>query len=189
MKKVAVFLLYSLLFVVISAAIVLGSLYFYRHCPDFRALFGGHGADPLGAVERARSLAARSENTALISLSIFTGIIVIQILALFIAVAVIGGIRKSAESAAVKLAKLQNADIFLDLPLYIGLFGSVSSFMVMSLNSTAGQLIAYSSTLIGIIFCTVMRLVLLYPLRSKLITANGGANPAKPQGANSGRGN
>lgn len=189
MKKVFSVLLYTLLFLVISAGIVMLSWYFYRTSPEFQSLFGGRGADPLGAVERARSLAARSENTALLSLGIFTGIIVIQILALFIAVAVVTGIRKSGESAAVKLAKLQNADIFLDLPLYIGLFGSVSSFMVMSMNSTAGQLIAYSSTLIGIIFCTAMRVILLYPLRSKLITANGGAAPAKVQDANSGRRN
>ena len=189
MKKVAVFLLYFLLFAVISAGVVTLSCYFYRTNPDFQALFGGRGADPLGAVERARSLAARSENTALFSFGIFTGIIVIQLLALFIAVAVISGIRKSAESAAVKLAKLQNADIFLDLPLYIGLFGSVSSFMIMSFSSTSGQLIAYSSTLIGIIFCTAMRIILLYPLRAKLITANGGPVANKAQNAKSERGN
>ena len=79
-------------------------------------------------------------------------------------------IRLSAETAEVKLAKLANADIFLDLPLYIGLFGSVSSFMVMSFSSSSGQLIAYSSTLVGIIFCTCMRVLLMYPLKSKLIS-------------------
>ena len=86
----------------------------------------------------------------------------------------IGAIRRSDETPEIKLSKLANADIFLDLPLYIGLFGSVSSFMVMSFSSSSGQLIAYSSTLIGIIFCTVMRITLMFPLRAKLITAAGG---------------
>ena len=179
MKKVAMLLLDLFLFALISAGIIFLCVHFYRTSPDFKALFGGDGAAPLGAVEQARSLAARSEKTSLISLGIFTGIIVVQILALFIAVYVIGNIRRSTETAAVKLAKLGNADIFLDLPLYIGLFGSVSSFMIMSFSSTSGQLIAYSSTLIGIIFCTAMRMILLFPLRARLISANGGAAARK----------
>ena len=99
-----------------------------------------------------------------------TGTILSQILVLFIAAAVLRTIRKSADTAKIKLAKLANADIFLDLPLYIGLFGSVSSFMVMSFSSSSGQLIAYSSTLIGIFFCTGLRVFVQYPLKSKLIT-------------------
>lgn len=179
MKKFALFLLNLFLFAAISGGIVFLCVYFYRTSPDFKALFGTEAPGTLGAVEHARSLAARSEQTGLISLGIFAGIIVIQILALFIAIHVIGAIRRSAETAAVKLAKLANADIFLDLPLYIGLFGSVSSFMIMSFSSTSGQLIAYSSTLIGIIFCTAMRMILLFPLRDRLITANGGPAPRR----------
>ena len=114
-----------------------------------------------------------SERAGLVSLYIFTGIIILQIMVLFIAAAVLKKIRKSSDTAKVKLAKLANADIFLDLPLYIGLFGSVSSFMVMSFSSSSGQLIAYSSTLIGIIFCTCLRVFLMYPLKSKLISEAG----------------
>ena len=173
MKKFLIVLLNVVLFLLIAAAVAAGCFYCYKNCADFRALFGPGGTEVLGKADIRQSLAARSERAGLFALYIFTGIIIIQILALFIAVTVLGKIRKSPETAKIKLSKLANADIFLDLPLYIGLFGSVSSFMVMSFSSSSGQLIAYSSTLIGIIFCTCLRVFLMYPLKSKLITQAG----------------
>lgn len=173
MKKFLSVLFNVVLFLIISAAVVAGCFYCYENCADFKALFGSGGTEVLGKTDIRQSLAARSERAGLLSLYIFTGIIVIQFLALFIAVAVLKKIRRSGETAKVKLSKLANADIFLDLPLYIGLFGSVSSFMVMSFSSSSGQLIAYSSTLIGIIFCTCLRVFLMYLLKSRLISEAG----------------
>ena len=170
MKKFLSVVLNVVLFLLIAAAVAAGCFYCYKNCSDFKALFGPGGTEVLGKADIRQSLAARSERAGLISLYIFTGIIILQILVLFIAAAVLRGIRKSADTAKVKLAKLANADIFLDLPLYIGLFGSVSSFMVMSFSSSSGQLIAYSSTLIGIFFCTGLRVFVQYPLKSKLIS-------------------
>lgn len=170
MKKILPVLLNVVLFLLIAAAVAAGCFYCYKNCADFKALFGTGGTEVLGKADIRQSLAARSERAGLISLYIFTGIIIVQILVLFIAAAVLRTIRKSADTAKIKLAKLANADIFLDLPLYIGLFGSVSSFMVMSFSSSSGQLIAYSSTLIGIFFCTGLRVFVQYPLKSKLIT-------------------
>ena len=173
MKKTLSVILNLVLFLIIAAAVVAGCFYCYKNCADFKALFGAGGTEVLGKTDIRQSLAARSERAGLLSLYIFTGIIVIQVLVLFIAVAVLKTIRRSEEPAKIKLSKLANADIFLDLPLYIGLFGSVSSFMVMSFSSSSGQLIAYSSTLIGIIFCTCLRVFLMYPLKSKLISEAG----------------
>ena len=170
MKKFLSVLLNVVLFLLIAAAVAAGCFYCYKNCADFKALFGPGGTEVLGKADIRQSLAARSERAGLISLYIFTGIIILQILVLFIAAAVLRSIRKSADTAKINLAKLANADIFLDLPLYIGLFGSVSSFMVMSFSSSSGQLIAYSSTLIGIFFCTGLRVFVQYPLKSKLIT-------------------
>ena len=170
MKKFLSVLLNVVLFLLIAAAVAAGCFYCYKNCADFKALFGPGCTEVLGKADIRQSLAARSERAGLISLYIFTGIIILQILVLFIAAAVLRSIRKSADTAKIKLAKLANADIFLDLPLYIGLFGSVSSFMVMSFSSSSGQLIAYSSTLIGIFFCTGLRVFVQYPLKSKLIT-------------------
>ena len=170
MKKFLSVLLNVVLFLLIAAAVAAGCFYCYKNCADFKALFGPGGTEVLGKADIRQSLAARSERAGLVSLYIFTGIIILQILVLFIAAAVLRTIRKSADTPKVKLAKLANADIFLDLPLYIGLFGSVSSFMVMSFSSSSGQLIAYSSTLIGIFFCTGLRVFVQYPLKSKLIS-------------------
>ena len=170
MKKFLSVLLNVVIFLLIASAIVAGCFYCYKNCADFKALFGSGGTEVLGKADVRQSLAARSERAGLVALYIFTGIIVVQVLVLFIAGAVLKGIRQSDDTAKTKLAKLANADIFLDLPLYIGLFGSVSSFMVMSFSSSSGQLIAYSSTLIGIIFCTCLRVFVQYPLKSKLIS-------------------
>lgn len=171
MKKVFYWFFNIVLFLLIAAGVVAGSFYCYKHCADFKALFGSGGTEVLGkASDLRQTLAMRGERAGQLALYLFTGIIVIQILTLFIAFNVFGRIRRSADNPEVKLAQIANADIFLDLPLYIGLFGSVSSFMVMSFSSSSGQLIAYSSTLIGILFGTCMRMFLMYPLKSKLIT-------------------
>ena len=171
MKKYKYLLVSTALFIILAAAVTAATLYGYEHCAAFKSLFGAGGTEVIGKASDVRqTLAQRSEQAGFFALCIFTAIIIIQILALFLAVGGLRKIRISAETAEVKLAKLANADIFLDLPLYIGLFGSVSSFMVMSFSSSSGQLIAYSSTLVGIIFCTCMRVLLMYPLKSKLIS-------------------
>ena len=171
MKKYKYLLISTALFILLAAAVTAATLYCYENCAGFKALFGAGGTEVIGkAADVRQTLAQRSEQAGFFALCIFTAIIIIQILALFLAVGVLRKIRLSAETAEVKLAKLANADIFLDLPLYIGLFGSVSSFMVMSFSSSSGQLIAYSSTLIGIFFCTGLRVFVQYPLKSKLIT-------------------
>ncbi len=167
-------------FLLIAAVVVTGCVYCYNNCPDFRNLFGAGGTEVLGNTADARqTLAQRSERAGLLALYLFAAIVILQVLMLFIAVNVFGSIRKNQAEPEVKLAQIANADIFLDLPLYVGLFGSVSSFMVMSFSSSSGQLIAYSSTLIGILFCTVMRLTLMYPLKSKLIAKTQGAENDK----------
>ena len=63
----------------------------------------------------------------------------------------------------------KNADTFLDLPLYIGLFGSVSSVLLISFSPQSSRLVAYSTTLIGIIFSVISRLGILYPAKQKIL--------------------
>ena len=67
---------------------------------------------------------------------------------------------------------VENADIFFDIPLYVGLFGTVSAFLVMTFSPQSSRLIAYSSTLIGIIFSLILRVTMLYPLRRRLLRGN-----------------
>ncbi len=125
------------------------------------------------AADSPRSMAARGQQAARISMLIFSVITALQFLAFALAYNVLRNIMKSPEGAKVKLRKLENADIFLDVPLYVGLFGTVSAFLVMTFSPQSSRLIAYTSTLIGIVFCLILRLVLLFPFRQKLLSANG----------------
>jgi len=79
------------------------------------------------------------------------------------------GIRASAYSKEIKKAKLDNMDIHFDLPLYLGLLGSISSFMIILTMKSGGQMLAYTSTLIGIIASALMRIVLLCPYKDELL--------------------
>ena len=78
-------------------------------------------------------------------------------------------IRRNKESAALKLKRLDNSDVIFDVPLYVGLFGTVSAFLVMTFSPQSSRLIAYSSTLIGIIFSLLLRLTMQFPLKNKLL--------------------
>lgn len=104
-----------------------------------------------------------------LSMMIFVLILLLQISSFAIATKVFTSIRRSKFSSYIKDEKLKNADIFCDLPLYIGLFGTVSSFLLISFSPQSSRLVAYSSTLIGIIFSVVIRLSLVYPAKQELL--------------------
>ena len=172
MKKKIV--LKAILLVVVISAALYGANYAFDHCSWFRSLFNNNAAAAavLGKLNPGEgiTIAMREELAGRISMFIFAGITLLQFVALFIASAVLGRIRDDRHaSTRNKLKQLENAEIFLDVPLYIGLFGTVSAFLVMTFSPTSSRLIAYSSTLIGIIFSLVLRLSLNYPLRRKLI--------------------
>jgi len=86
---------------------------------------------------------------------------------------VVNSIRRSGEGTKLRLKQLENADIFFDVPLYIGLFGTISGFLIMVFSTQSSLVIAYSSTLIGIILSLLLRLALLYPLRKKMLSCGG----------------
>ena len=121
----------------------------------------------------------QNERFGRISMLIFSVITVMQFLAFCVAFVVIGGIKKGADSVKLKLKKLENADIFFDVPLYVGLFGTVSAFLVMTFSPQSSRLIAYSSTLIGIIFSLILRVVLLFPYRQKLLGCDNNSEAGK----------
>ncbi|MGE4563304.1 MAG: hypothetical protein AB7F32_00410 [Victivallaceae bacterium] len=172
MKKQIV--LKSILLLVVIGAVLYGANYAFDHFSWFRSLFNSNAAaaSVLGKLNPGEgiTIAMREELAGRVSMFIFAGISLLQFVALFVASAVLGRIRDERDtSPKTKMKQLENAEIFLDVPLYIGLFGTVSSFLVMTFSPTSSRLIAYSSTLIGIIFSLILRLSLNYPLRSKLI--------------------
>ena len=104
-----------------------------------------------------------------VSMLIFSVITALQLLAFGVGSVVVNSIKNNAESVAVKIKQLDNAGIFFDVPLYVGLFGTVSAFLVMTFSPQSSRLIAYSSTLIGIVFSLLLRLLMEYPFKQKLL--------------------
>lgn len=172
MKKNGFRLWPTLLIVVLGGGFIWLMNYGFEHSALVRDIFsGGDSGSVFGEVpaNSEASLAARGRLTARISMLIFAVITVMQFVALVIGGTVVSGIRRSDDSAELKLRRLENAEIFFDVPLYVGLFGTVSAFLVMTFSPQSSRLIAYSSTLIGIIFSLVLRLSMQYPLRQKLV--------------------
>jgi hypothetical protein len=111
----------------------------------------------------------RARFTGKISMLIFSAITVLQFVAFGAGVGVVSRIRRNNESAGLKLKRLDNSDVIFDVPLYVGLFGTVSAFLVMTFSPQSSRLIAYSSTLIGIVFSLLLKLTMEYPFRQKLL--------------------
>ena len=168
--------------IAIAVIIVLSLSYLYRSNDFFRSLFEGSASAPAQLAgendirEAAKAVENMNKTAARLSFFILVLILILQMFAFMIAAKVFAGLRHSAESVSIRLKKLENADLFLDLPLYFGLLGTVASFIVMSFNPNISRLIAYSSTLVGIIFSVILRLIFQYPLKQKLISASAELN-------------
>lgn len=163
----------SIVFVMlIGAAFVVAMNYWFDASPSMRDIFSGGGGDVMGEVapNSEASIAMQTRLAAKISMLIFSIITALQLLAFGVGSVVISGIRRSSEPPKIKLERLVNADIFFDVPLYVGLFGTVSAFLVMTFSPQSSRLIAYSSTLIGIVFSLILRLAMQYPMRQRLLT-------------------
>lgn len=145
--------------------------YLFKHNVAFRELFSGADSAGLGAVgpESEESLMQSMEFAGKVSMWIFVFITLLQLIAFWVGFAVVSGIKNSQDPVKLQLRNLDNAEVFFDVPLYFGLFGTVSAFLVMTFSPQSSRLIAYSSTLIGIIFSLVLRLTLQYPLRRSLV--------------------
>jgi hypothetical protein len=165
-------------FVPVAVVVLAGVVFIYlmndwfESSAELRSLFSsGESGSVMGEVAEnsEASLAMRSRVAAKVSMLIFAVITVLQFVAFAIGACVVSGIRRHPGSVIQRQQMLDNAEIFFDVPLYVGLFGTVSAFLVMTFSPQSSRLIAYSSTLIGIIFSLVLRLVMQYPLRRKLI--------------------
>jgi hypothetical protein len=157
----------------IGGAFIFFMDYAFRNYDFVKGLFSGNQSGVLGevAANSEASLAVKAEISARISMFLFAIITALQFLALAVGWIVISAIKRSTEIAKIRIKQLDNAEIFFDVPLYVGLFGTVSAFLVMTFSPQSSRLIAYSSTLIGIIFSLVLRVTVQYPLRKKLIVA------------------
>ena len=72
-------------------------------------------------------------------------------------------------SAKRKLQLVENMETLFDLPLYLGLAGTIISFTIFTLFPDSGKILAYLSTLFGVIITAVIKLKIVAPFRQKLI--------------------
>jgi tetratricopeptide (TPR) repeat protein len=74
-----------------------------------------------------------------------------------------------AAAPALRLKRLENLDIFLDLPLFTGLALTVVAFILITLNAGMSRHFAYTSTVVGILSSVSLRIRYQYPLKERLI--------------------
>jgi hypothetical protein len=72
-------------------------------------------------------------------------------------------------TAELRLKRLENMDVFLDLPLFTGLALTVIAFILITLNAGMSRHFAYTSTVVGILSAVSLRIRYLYPLKERLI--------------------
>ena len=168
--KLRTFLPVIILFI-IGVAFVVGMVTMFENAPIVRTLFSGDSGETVGEVAQnsPASIAARTQMAAWVSMLIFSVITALQLLAFGLGAVVVRGIKNNEDSNSSKIKQLDNAGIFFDVPLYVGLFGTVSAFLVMTFSPQSSRLIAYSSTLIGIVFSLLLKLTMEYPFRQKLL--------------------
>lgn len=68
-----------------------------------------------------------------------------------------------------RLKRLENLDVFLDLPLFTGLALTVCAFILITLNAGMSRHFAYTSTVVGILSAVSLRIRYQYPLKERLI--------------------
>ncbi len=147
----------------------------YRFSPAVHGVFvssSSSGVVGEVAANSPQSIAANKELIGMIVFCIFAGMISLQVLIFGIAWSITKSIMNSYSKDSQKLKRLDNAGVFFDLPLYTGLFGTVASFMVITFSRESSLLIAYSTTLIGIVSNVILHIAILYPAKRKLLSDN-----------------
>ncbi len=72
-------------------------------------------------------------------------------------------------SPLLRLKRLENLDVFLDLPLFTGLALTVFAFILITLDAGMSRHFAYTSTVVGILSAVSLRIWYQYPLKERLI--------------------
>jgi hypothetical protein len=128
-----------------------------------------------GGIAGAAAAASFMEKNQAVSLVILLAVIlIVQGACLWVARRKIREVEQDVAEPALKLKRLENLDIFFDLPLYCGLALTIFAFILIStFGAGVSRFLAYSSTFIGIVFAVILRVGHLYPLRERLINLKG----------------
>ena len=82
----------------------------------------------------------------------------------------ISQLKRAPMPADTKLELLENEDYLFDLGLYVGLAGTVVSLLMLAMGVVQASLVAaYASTLFGIIFVALLKILNVRPFRRRLI--------------------
>lgn len=110
-------------------------------------------------------------NSMLLGITMLMATLFLQGTIWFVAKKKLEAIAGTLESAASKLKRIENLDIFFDLPLYAGLALTIFAFILITIDAGMSRIMAYSSTVIGILSAVSLRVIYLYPIREKLLDA------------------
>ncbi len=157
--------------VTVSLLLLLGALA-PAPAPD-----GGPAALPSGDGEPVAAAGANGAINPLSMTVMVVGILVVQGICWVIAHRRIKDVENDTGlDLPARLRRLENLDIFLDLPLYCGLAGTIFAFiLITTFGAGVARFLAYSSTLVGIVLAVALRLFYVFPLRESLIAL--GARP------------
>ncbi len=95
---------------------------------------------------------------------------VVQLVIYSVCLLKLAQIRNAPVPADTKLKLLENEDNLFDAGLYVGLSGTVISLLMLAMGIVQASLVsAYASTLFGIIFVALLKILNVRPMRRKLI--------------------
>lgn len=150
--------------VVISALAYMLSLA-VRPAADYAGLVNATGETGTATA----GVATRSDSAMLSGIVVLTSLTIHAIVWFFVR----GKIRTVEDDehaeATLRLKRLENLDVFLDLPLFTGLALTVVAFILITLDAGMSRHFAYTSTVVGILSSVSLRIRYLYPLKERLI--------------------
>ena len=132
---------------------------------DFKIAFDRIKTNMVG--DKDMKFSVDTDSATLAAIALF---FVVQMIVYVVCLMRISVIRRTRASASLKLKLLENEDNLFDLGLYIGLAGTVASLILLTFGVITASLMAgYTSTLFGIIFTAMVKIIHLRKLKRKLL--------------------
>jgi len=110
--------------------------------------------------------ASIDQQTVLVLLIFF----MIQLVIYIVCLVKLGSLKRAPVPAQTRITLLENEEPLFDLGLYVGLAGTVISLLMLAMGIVQASLVAaYASTLFGIIFVALLKILHVRPLKRRLI--------------------
>lgn len=127
-----------------------------------------------GALESIKSPVKAMQDLNQVTLLVLILFFVIQLVIYCFCLIKLKEISKQPLSPLIKLQLLENEENLFDFGLYVGLGGTVLALILVAINIVEASLMAaYASTLFGILFVAMLKILHLRPYRRKLILEHG----------------